>query len=56
VKPKKVREHHLRQWYVLADLYDRAGDAPRSRALFGRIRAVDLDFADVAARLRQLGR
>ena len=24
--PKKVREHHLRQWYVLADLLDRAGD------------------------------
>ena len=24
--PKMVRDHHLRQWYVLADLYDRAGD------------------------------
>ena len=20
--PKKVRDHHLRQWYVLGDLYD----------------------------------
>jgi tetratricopeptide (TPR) repeat protein len=54
--PKKIREHHLRQWYVLADLYDRAGETPRSRALFERIRAVDPTFADVAARLRQLGR
>ena len=24
--PKKVRDYHLRQWYVLADLLDRAGD------------------------------
>ena len=24
--PKQVRDHHMRQWYVLADLYDRAGD------------------------------
>ena len=54
--PKKVREHHLRQWYVLADLYDRAGETPRSRTLFERIRAVDPSFADVTARLRQLGR
>ena len=56
VAPKKIREHHLRQWYVLADLYDRAGETPRSRALFERIRAVDPGFADVAGRLRQLGR
>ena len=26
VAPKRVREHHLRQWYVLGDLHDRAGD------------------------------
>ena len=24
--PKRVRDHHLRQWYVLGDLHDRAGD------------------------------
>ena len=30
--PRRVRDHHLRQWYALADLYDRSGDAPRARA------------------------
>ena len=31
--PKRVRYHHLRQWYVLADLYDRAGDTVSAHAL-----------------------
>ncbi len=54
--PKRVRTHHLRTWYVLADLYDRAGDAPRARALFRRIQAADPQFADVPERLTALGR
>jgi tetratricopeptide (TPR) repeat protein len=54
--PKKVRPHHLRQWYALADLYDRAGEAPRARALFRRILDVDPSFADAAGRLAALGR
>ncbi len=54
-KPKRVREHHLRQWYVLADLYDRAGDAPRARRLFQHIAAEDPEFADVGQRLGGLG-
>jgi tetratricopeptide (TPR) repeat protein len=52
--PSKVREHHLRMWYVLADLYDRTGDITRARALFTRIRAHDADFADVGVRLANL--
>jgi tetratricopeptide (TPR) repeat protein len=55
-QPAKVREHHLRQWYALADLYDRAGELPRARALFGRIAHQDARFADVADRLAALGR
>ena len=39
--PPKVRPHHLKLWYVLADLYDRAGESPRARALFRRIREHD---------------
>lgn len=54
--PKKVREDHLRQWYALGDLYDRGGDVPRARALFGRVRQVAPDFGDVEDRLRGLGR
>ncbi|MSY11689.1 MAG: tetratricopeptide repeat protein, partial [Actinobacteria bacterium] len=54
--PAKVRDHHLRLWYVLADLYDRSGDVTKARSLFARILANDPEFADVAERMRQLGR
>jgi hypothetical protein len=53
--PKRARVHHLRRAYVLADLYERAGEVARARELFERIRAADPDFADVRARLRTLG-
>jgi tetratricopeptide (TPR) repeat protein len=52
--PKRPQEHHLRMWYALADLYERAGDIPRSRQLFERVLAADPDFADVSERLRAL--
>ncbi len=54
--PKKVREHHLRQWYVLGDLHDRSGDIIKARRLFGMIAEIDPQFADVSDRLRGLGR
>lgn len=54
--PKKVREHHLRQWYVLGDLHDRSGDIIKARRFFGMIAELDGDFADVTDRLRGLGR
>ena len=52
--PKKVREYHLRQWYVLGDLYDRAGDLRRAREMFGRVALHDAEFADVAERIASL--
>jgi tetratricopeptide (TPR) repeat protein len=54
--PKKVREHHLRQWYVLADFHDRSGDIIKARRFFGMIAELDPDFADVGDRLRSIGR
>ena len=54
--PKRVRDHHLRQWYVLADLYDRAGDPMAASRWFREIAARDPAFADVRDRLRSLGR
>lgn len=48
------KDHHLRQWYALADLYERAGDVPRARQLFTRIGAADPDAYDVGLRLRAL--
>ncbi len=48
-------DRHLRQWYALADLYERAGDLPRARELFGRVARVDAVAYDVAERLDALG-
>ena len=53
--PHKVQEYHLREWYVLADLYDRAGDVASARRLFLKIQNSDAKFADVADRLNTLG-
>ena len=53
--PAKVREHHLREWYVLADLYDRSGDLINARSIFQRIAANDSNFSDVRDRLATLG-
>ncbi len=54
--PKRVRMHHLRQWYVLADFYDRAGDTVSATRWFQQIAAREPHFADVRDRLRSLGR
>ena len=51
---RRPKLHHLRMAYALADLYERAGDAPRARELFGRVAEADPDFVDVQARLRAL--
>lgn len=48
------RERHLRQWYVLGDLYERAGDLPRAREMFARVASADPDAFDVRQRLRSL--
>lgn len=49
-------ERHLRQWYALADLYERAGDVPKARELFMRVARVDPEAYDVDERLASLGR
>jgi tetratricopeptide (TPR) repeat protein len=55
-RPKVVRDYNLRQWYVIADLYDRVGDPISARRWFGAVAEHDGEFADVTARLRALGR
>jgi tetratricopeptide (TPR) repeat protein len=52
--PKRAKAHHLRRAYALADLYERAGDAPRAREIFTWVRQQDGSFADVAERLASL--
>ncbi len=54
--PRRViRPYHLRLWYALADLHERAGDTPRARELFSRVVAADAGLADAAERLQALG-
>jgi tetratricopeptide (TPR) repeat protein len=53
-KIDKAKPHHLRLWYALADLEERAGNVPRARGLFDRVRREDASFADVAERLAAL--
>jgi tetratricopeptide (TPR) repeat protein len=53
---KKPREHHLRQWYVVGDLFDRSGDVIKARKYFALVADVDREFADVVERLRTLGK
>ena len=48
-------EHHLRQWYVIADLHDRMGDVVQARNFFERVLRHDPGFADVVERLASLG-
>ena len=52
--PKRPMGHHLRRAYALADLYERVGDLPKARTMFGRIEVADPDFADVRRRVRAL--
>jgi tetratricopeptide (TPR) repeat protein len=54
VNSKRILPHHLRLWYALADLHERAGDIPAARALFRKISAQDPSFVDVAERLSAL--
>jgi tetratricopeptide (TPR) repeat protein len=51
---RKPREHHLRLWYALGDLEERAGNLARARELFDRVRRHEPDFADVAERCAAL--
>ncbi|HVC25260.1 MAG TPA: tetratricopeptide repeat protein [Acidimicrobiales bacterium] len=51
---RKPLDRHLRQWYALADLYERSGDLPRSRELFRRVVDADAELSDAVVRLANL--
>jgi tetratricopeptide (TPR) repeat protein len=46
---------HVRLWYALADVFDRAGDTTSARELFSRVVLAEPDAYDAADRLRELG-
>ena len=50
----RPKDHHVRSWYALADLYERAGQIPRARELFRRVVDVDPELSDAVERLSGL--
>jgi tetratricopeptide (TPR) repeat protein len=54
-EPSHVQPHHVLEWYVLADLHDRAGDPVTAKRLFAKVAKADPEFYDVTARLAALG-
>ena len=46
---------HVRLWYTLADVYDRAGDTTSARELFSRVVIAEPDAYDARDRLAELG-
>src|SRR5690606_38865663 len=55
VKPlARPKDYHLRLWYCLADLEERAGNIIAARQWFDRVAKVNPDFADIDYRIKQL--
>ncbi|MFN8015116.1 MAG: hypothetical protein U0R17_00730 [Acidimicrobiia bacterium] len=55
VKPlSRPKPYHLRLWYCLADLEERAGNIIEARNWFNKISKFDKNFADVNYRINQL--
>ena len=52
---RRPREHHLRIWYALGDLYERGGELTRARQFFRRVLDFDRDLYDTAERLAAIG-
>lgn len=52
--PKKPKIQHLRRWYALADLYERAGELPKARRLFAEVNTLEPAFGDAGERARAL--
>ena len=46
---------HLRMWYAMADMLDRAGDTSAARDYFSRVVEAEPDAYDARARLAELG-
>lgn len=51
---RRPGDRHVRQWYALADLYERAGELPRARELFARVVELDPEVSDAVERLAAL--
>jgi tetratricopeptide (TPR) repeat protein len=52
--PAVAEEHHLRAWYVLADLLERRGRFTQARTWFEAVAAADPDLTDAPERAARL--
>ncbi|HET9443726.1 MAG TPA: tetratricopeptide repeat protein [Acidimicrobiales bacterium] len=52
---RRPKPHHLRLWYALGDLYERAGDLTKARHYFRRVLDADPELYDTAERLAAIG-
>lgn len=54
VRPRRPRDHTLRLWYAIGDLYERLGDLQRAREQFRMIVQREPGFVDAEERLEAL--
>ncbi len=54
IRPEAAEEHHLRIWYVLADLLERRGRFSQARSWFEAVAAADPELTDAPQRARRL--
>lgn len=54
LRPEAAEEHHLRAWYVLADLLTRRGRYTQAREWFEAVAAVDPELTDAPERAARL--
>ncbi|MEA2433236.1 MAG: hypothetical protein QOG54_693 [Actinomycetota bacterium] len=54
LNPEVAQEHHLRAWYVLADLLEARGRFTQARELFEAVASADDDSTDASERAQKL--
>ncbi len=54
LRPATAQEHHLRAWYVLADLLEKKGRFTQAAELFDAVTSADPDMTDAAERAARL--
>jgi tetratricopeptide (TPR) repeat protein len=54
LSPPEAQEHHIRAWYVLADLLERQGRFTQAREWFEAVDAADPEATDASERLARL--
>ena len=54
LRPSSAQPHHLRAWYVLADLLERKGRFTQAREWFEAVEAADPEMTDAPDRLKRL--